>query len=58
MNVDQWRFYIMPTAELNHDHASRRSIKLASIEKRCSPIHYADLRRAVEEEGKKLRFLL
>jgi hypothetical protein len=49
LNLDQWRFYVLPTATLDGRTRSQHSITLASLEKLCSGnITYSDLPSAVE----------
>ncbi len=50
LNVDQWRFYVLPTAVLDERTRSQHSITLKSLEKLCSGaiITYAELLKAVE----------
>lgn len=49
LNLDQWRFYVLPTATLNGRTRSQHSITLRSLEKLCSEaITYAGLSKAVE----------
>ena len=49
LNLDQWRFYVLPTAILDERTRSQHSITLKSLEKLCSEaITYAELLKAVE----------
>jgi len=49
LNLDQWRFYVLPTATLDGRTRSQHSITLRSLEKLCSEaITYAGLSKAVE----------
>lgn len=49
LNLDQWRFYLLPTATLDERTRSQHSITLRSLEKLCSEaITYAGLSKAVE----------
>jgi len=49
LNLDQWRFYVLPTATLDERTRSQHSITLRSLEKLCSEaITYAGLSKAVE----------
>lgn len=50
LNVDQWHFYVVPTATLNVRTRSQHSITLKSLEKLCDgAVHYTGLRTAVEK---------
>jgi len=49
LNLDQWRFYVLPTATLDERTRSQHSITLRSLENLCSEaITYAGLSKAVE----------
>ena len=49
LNLDQWRFYVLPTAILDERTRSQHTITLKSLEKLCSEaITYAELLKAVE----------
>jgi hypothetical protein len=49
LNLDQWRFYVLPTAILDQRTRSQHSITLKSLEKLCAgAITYAELLKAVE----------
>lgn len=49
LNLDQWRFYVLPTSVLDNRTRSQHSITLRSLEKLCSgAIAYAELPEAVE----------
>lgn len=49
LNVDQWRFYVVQTADLNARTRSQHSISLRSLEALSGgPVSYIDLRAAVE----------
>ena len=56
LNLDQWRFYVLPTAVLDARTRSQHSITLKSLEKLCDgAVTYTDLRKAVENSiGKTL----
>lgn len=48
LNVDQWRFFVVPTAWLAARKRSQHSITLASLQReRGEPVGYAGLRAAV-----------
>ena len=48
--LDQWRFYVLPTAVLDARTRSQHSITLKSLKKLCDgAVTYADLREAVEK---------
>lgn len=49
LNLDQWRFYVLPTVTLDERTRSQHSITLRSLENLCSEaITYAGLSKAVE----------
>jgi len=49
LNIDQWHFYVLPTAVLDARKRSQHSITLKSLEKLCSePTPYDELPQAVE----------
>jgi len=49
LNIDQWHFYVLPTAVLDARKRSQHSITLKSLEKLCSePTTYDELPKAVE----------
>jgi hypothetical protein len=49
LNLDQWRFYVLPTSTLDSRTRSQHSITLKSLEGLCSEsVSYADLPKAVE----------
>jgi hypothetical protein len=49
MNLDQWRFYVVPTAVLDARMKSRHSISLKSLEKLCAgAVPCSNLKQAVE----------
>ena len=48
LNVNQWQFYVLPTATLDARTRSQHSITLRSLEKLCGgAVRYAELREAV-----------
>ncbi len=48
MDLDQWRFYVLPTRVLNDRSRSQQSITLPSLEKLAGPgISYSELAEAV-----------
>jgi hypothetical protein len=49
LNVDQWRFYVLPTSVLDARTRSQYAITLKSLEKLCGPVVYADLPKVVED---------
>ena len=49
LNLDQWRFYVRPTAELDERGDSPHSMSLAALEKLTSPVTFDELGRAVAE---------
>lgn len=49
LNLDQWRFYLLPTEILNERARSQHSITLRSLENLCSAVPYAELAQAVEK---------
>jgi len=49
LNIDQWRFYVLPTSILDARKRSQHSITLNTLEKLCTgAIRYPDLQEAVE----------
>lgn len=48
LNVRQWRFYVLPTSELNARKRSQHSITLKSLESLTGSIEFEDLAKAVE----------
>lgn len=54
LNVNQWRFYVLPTTALDVRTRSQHSITLNSLEKLCGEaVHYAELRQAVKKAAGK-----
>lgn len=54
LNMNQWRFYVLPTTALDVRTRSQHSITLNSLEKLCEEaVHYAELRQAVERAAGK-----
>jgi hypothetical protein len=50
LNINQWQFYVLPTATLDARTRSRHSITLKSLEQLCGgAVHYAELRHAIEK---------
>lgn len=50
LNLDQWRFYVLPTAILDARTRSQHSITLNSLERLCSgAVNYNDLQVTVEK---------
>src|SRR5215510_10849731 len=50
LNIDQWQFYVLPTATLDARTRSQYSITLKSLEQLCGgAVHYVGLRKAVEQ---------
>src|SRR5215510_12849226 len=50
LNVNQWQFYVLPTATLDARTRSQYSITLKSLEQLCGgAVHYVGLRKAVEQ---------
>lgn len=47
MNVEQWRFYVLPTSVLDARTRSQHSITLRSLEALCSAVSFAELDAAV-----------
>jgi hypothetical protein len=48
LNMNQWRFYALPTTSLDARTRSQHSITLNSLERLCGEaVHYAELRQAV-----------
>lgn len=52
LNVDQWKFYVVPTSDLNARKRSQHSITLSSLEVLAGePIPYHELSAVVEKVG-------
>ncbi|MBI4743796.1 MAG: hypothetical protein HY776_03090 [Actinobacteria bacterium] len=49
LNLDQWRFYVLPTEILNKRTRSQHSITLRSLQNLCSAVPYAELGQVVEK---------
>lgn len=50
LNLDQWRFYVLPTSVLDARKRSQHSITLKSLENLCSgAVTYVELPKAVEQ---------
>ena len=49
LNLDQWRFYVVPTAILDARVRSQHSITLNSLEKLVDTIPFSDLAQVVEK---------
>jgi len=48
LNLEQWEFYVLATADLNQRTRSQHSITLASLQATYAPVKYAALAEAVE----------
>jgi hypothetical protein len=48
LNLDQWKFYVLPTAVLNRQFGSKRSITLKALESLTPAVGAGDLREAVD----------
>ncbi len=54
LNVNQWQFYVLPTATLDARARSQHSITLKSLEQLSGgAVHYTALRKAVEQAAGK-----
>ena len=52
LNVNQWRFYVVPTTVLDNRTRSQHSITLKTLDKLCSgSFPYSDLRNSVIQAG-------
>lgn len=50
LNVNQWRFFVLPTFELDERSRSQHSITLKSLEALCGKfVRYGGLRQAIEQ---------
>ena len=47
LNVDQWEFYVVPTADLDRRVRSQYGITLPSLIKLCTPVDFNGLQAAV-----------
>jgi hypothetical protein len=52
LNLDQWKFYILSTKELNDYKRSQHSITLNSLEKLTDAIPYDKIKETIEEKNK------
>ena len=43
LNLDQWTFFVLPTAELDEREDSQQSISLPALEKLASPVNFDEL---------------
>lgn len=50
LNVDRWRFDVVPTAVLNEQHPGQGTIGLAAVERRSRAIRYSEIYTAVRRE--------
>lgn len=49
LNVDQWEFYVLPTAILNHEVPTQKSISLNRLQQLAGPaVQYSDLRAMID----------
>ena len=49
LNLDQWTFYVLPTAELDERENGQHSMSLAALKKLAAPVTFDELGRAVGE---------
>ncbi len=49
LNIDQWRFYAVPTETLNRRTRSQQSITLKSLEGLCASVRFHELAEAVRQ---------
>jgi hypothetical protein len=47
MNVDQWRFFVVPTSSLDKLHPTQLALGLKTLEALCKPVAYTNLRLEV-----------
>lgn len=52
LDLQQWRFYVVPTAVLNERRRSQHSITLRSLDKLCQPVGFDELKTAVTEAAR------
>lgn len=52
LDLDQWRFFVVPTRVLNERKRSQHSITLASLERLCDPVGFDQLASAVGAAAK------
>lgn len=55
LNLDQWTFYVLPTAELDEREDSQRSISLPALAKLASPVTFDELGGATRKAYKSRR---
>jgi len=55
MDVGQWTFYVLPTAELDARTRSQHSITMPSLCALCEGVKYQDLKAAVSEAARRAR---
>lgn len=49
LELDQWRFYVLPTAILDARSPTQRSISLATLKTLTSPIRFEELQAAITD---------
>ncbi|MBM3289689.1 MAG: hypothetical protein FJY92_06015 [Candidatus Hydrogenedentes bacterium] len=54
MQIEQWRFYVVPTKELEKRKRSQHSITLPSLQKIAPELRYSDLRAEIERGSSEL----
>ena len=47
MNLDQWKFYVLSTAELDRHFNNQKRLSLSGLEKHASPVGFQRLKDAV-----------
>ena len=55
LNLDQWTFYVLPTAELDEREDGQHSMSLLALEKLASPVTFDELGRATRKAHRSRR---
>lgn len=49
MNLDQWKFYVLPTAELDTHFGNQKQVTLSKLEALASPVDFDGLKTTVSQ---------
>ena len=49
MDLNQWKFYVVPTAELNTHFGNQKQVALSRLEALASPVDFDELKTAVSQ---------
>lgn len=49
MNLDQWEFYVLPTAKLDKHFENQKTVTLGKLKELVSPVNFDELRAAVSQ---------